>query len=521
MNIMSNLPSSEKNISAKKYNIWEFLYNRLGLHSISYFVPEHAQSLPYLLGGLSLVAFAILFATGIYLAQFYNPNQIISNESVSFIIASVPFGNFVRSIHFWTANIIFGLILLHMVRVFITGSYKRPREFSWLAGLGLLGVTMGFLFTGTMLSMGQEGIEALQHTSEIGTLLGSWGLWFTGGFSAILPFIGRIYVAHISILVILFVLFIFAHLYLIKTHGISPKAEINATTDGINNEKTNKFTEHLKKLAGWSFIFLAIVSILALIFPESLSGFGLAGVEMTKPPWMFLWIYGMEDVFGMTSLIWGPALLFILLGIIPFIDRSPFLSPRRRPWIMVFGTAIFLALLALSINAKLAPIGGKTEENHKSNIVTQLFSIPIAYAHNMPFLSFTPSVVTPSQVIKINGDGLKTDGVYDIYLKSFKTIIKLGTAEVEQGEDSFDIELKIPPNLPGDMYSVKIQSIRNKQFSFSAPLQLAVQPVTVILASKTLVYTKYPIPKKEIPWIIGIIIISLGLGTFLLTKKKY
>ena len=511
----------KENNNTKKHDIWKFLSNRLGLHSIEYSVPKHAQSLPYILGGLSLTAFAILFATGFYLAQFYNPNQILSNSSVFSIISSVPFGNFARSVHFWTANILFGLILLHMIRVFITGSYKRPREFNWLAGLGLLGITMGFLFTGTMLSLGQEGIEALQHTGEIGALLGSLGIWFTTGFSAIIPFIGRIYIMHISILAILFVLFIIVHFYLIKTHGISPKAKTNATVDDINNEKTNKFTEHLKKLAGWSFILLAIIFILSLIFPESLSSPGLAGVEMTKPPWMFLWIYGMEDIFGITSLIWGPALLFVLLGAIPFIDRSPFLSPRRRPWIMIFGATIIIALIGFSIKAISAPVGSKISKSNNINIVSELFSIPIAYAHNMPSLSFSPSTITRGQIITIIGDGLKTDGIYNIYLKNSKVMIELGKANVVQGEDSFYVKLKIPPNLLGGMYSVETKSIRNKKFDFFSSLQLYVQPVIAIQAPKIPIYAKYPIPKKEIPWIIGLIIISLGLGIFLVTKKKF
>ncbi len=517
---MSDLYSQEKDISTKKHGILGFLYDRLGLRSLAYFVPEHAQTLPYVLGGLSLTAFVILFATGIYLAQFYNPGQILSNISVHFIITNVPFGNFIRSVHFWTANIVFGLILLHMTRVFITGSYKRPREFNWLAGLGLLGITMMFLFTGTMMNLGQEGIEALQHTGEIGVILGNFGIWFTTGFTTIIPFIGRIYILHITILSILFILFVITHFYLIKVHGISPKAEIDTTTYDITNEKTNRFTKHLQKLVGWSFILLAIIFILSLVFPESISSSGLAGVEMTKPPWMFLWIYGMEDVFGITSLVWGPPALFFLLAIIPFIDRSPFLSPRRRPWIMIFGATILIVLISLSINAIRAPIKSKISDSSNQNIITQLFSTPIAYAHNMPFLSFFPAVVTPGQTVTVKGDGLKTNGMYNIYLKSLKTTIKFGVANVVQGEDSFDIKLRIPINLPGDMYSVEIRSVRNKQFNFFSPLQIAVQPVTIIPALKTPIYTKYPIPKNEIPWIISAIIISLGLGTFLLTKKK-
>jgi len=514
-----NASSTKKNTKVKKIGIWQTLYNRLGLRAITYAVPEHAQTLPYMLGGLTLATFAILFISGIYLAQFYSAGQITSNESVQFIMTNVPFGDFMRSVHFWSVNVVVVLILLHMIRVFITGSYKRPREFNWLAGLGLLAVTIAFIFTGSMLNLGQEGLEALQHTGEIGVLLGKLGTWFTTGFTPSIPFIGRIYIMHISVLVILFLLFIFIHFFFIKVHGISPKAEINATIDKPSKEKNNQFSKHLIILTGWSFILFAFIFIIAIIFPESLSSSGLAGVELTKPPWMFLWIYGMENVFGITSLTWGPAVLFLLLAIIPFIDRSPFLSPRRRPWIMVFGASIFLALIALSLNAAYSPTGEQAKESYVPNAIVKLSFIPVAYAHNMPFLSFSPAVVTQGEMVTMKGDGLKTDGMYDIYLESSRTTIKLGSAKVAKGDDSFDIKLKIPSDLHGDMYSVEIRSVRNKKFTFFSPLQLAIQPVTVKPALKKPVYSEYPIPAQELPWIIGLIIISLSLGIFLLLKN--
>jgi len=511
-------------ISKKIGSIWTSISNRLGLQNFTYPVPEHAQTLPYTLGGIALTGFAILIASGIYLAQFYNPNQLSSNESVAYLISNVPFGNFIRSVHYWTATIVFIVVVLHLIRTFITGSYKKPREFTWLSGLGLLGITIGFIFTGTMLSLGQEGIEALEHNGEVGLLMGTLGMWFTAGFSASVPLIGRVYVAHMTILGALFVIFIAAHMYFIKIHGISPKATKDALAESTHGKGAGHFNQHIQKLIGWGFILVALVSLFAVLWPESLISNGVAGVEATKPPWMFLWIFGMEDLFGIQALLWGPGLVFLLLAIMPFIDRSPYLSPRKRLWVMAYGAAILIALILLSVQTSRVNIMPKSDSKMGGTLpvaVKQIENmlIPKAYAHGMPFLSFKPTVIAPGEKVTISGDGLKTDGNYEIYLISPRKTFLLGTASVNKGEDMFDADLVIPLDLPGDMYSVEMHSLKNPGFSFFAPLQLAVQPTAVATPEDMPFSTKYPIPQNEFPWIIGFIVLTTAAGTLLIMKK--
>src|SRR3972149_4910570 len=131
---------------------------------------------------------------------FDPPTPSSARESVVYIMNVAPLGDLVRGIHFWVANIVMATVLLHMGRVFVTGSYKRPREANWLIGLGLLGVTLGLLFTGTILKWDQEAFEALAHNVEMGDLLGAFGFWFSADFAASLPILGRLYIAHIVIL---------------------------------------------------------------------------------------------------------------------------------------------------------------------------------------------------------------------------------------------------------------------------------------------------------------------------------
>jgi len=113
-----------------------------------------------------------MVATGIYLTQFYNPEPTAAHESVRRIITSVSFGKFIRGFHYWGAMAMIVLIGLHLLRVFVSGSFKRPREANWMFGVALAGITAALFFTGTVLKWDQESLEALEHNIEIGKLLG-------------------------------------------------------------------------------------------------------------------------------------------------------------------------------------------------------------------------------------------------------------------------------------------------------------------------------------------------------------
>jgi ubiquinol-cytochrome c reductase cytochrome b subunit len=150
----------------------------------------------------------------------------------------------------------------------------------------------------------------------------------------------------VTLLPAAFTVLIIAHIYLIKQLGISPQAAGDATSGPPSSgQGTARFTEHLQKMAGYGFLMLGIVIVLALFAPAPLGNAGLPGAEVTKPPWMFLPIYPLEDVMGVRGILVGAGALFFLLVVVPFVDRSPWLSPRRRKWIIVIGALILVALI--------------------------------------------------------------------------------------------------------------------------------------------------------------------------------
>ena len=333
---------------------WNAIDERLGISSLAYPVPAHANRIGYVLGGISFFGFLILAATGVWLAQYYHATSSTARESIVYIMNIAPLGDVIRGVHFWVANIVMATVLLHMGRVFVTGSYKRPREANWLIGLGLLAVTLGLLFTGTVLKWDQEGYEALGHNIEVGNLLSVFGFWFSSDFALTLPIFGRLYIAHIVILPGLGVLLLIAHFLLVKHHGISVlPAQSDAAVDGgpAPAKGGSTFMVHLVRMGGFGLLMLAAAAALALIWPAALGPRPVPGIEVTKPPWMFLPFYPFEDWFGLAALLWVPAVLFGALALVPFVDRSRYRSPRRRRVIVGLGLLVAIAAVVLVVYA--------------------------------------------------------------------------------------------------------------------------------------------------------------------------
>jgi quinol-cytochrome oxidoreductase complex cytochrome b subunit len=329
---------------------WEAIDERLGLSGLAYPVPTHANGIGYILGGITFFGFLILAVTGIWLSQFYHPTPATARESVVYIMNVAPLGDLVRGVHFWVSNIVMATVLLHLGRVFATGSYKRPREANWLIGLGLLAVTLGLVFTGTVLKWDQEAYEALGHNVEMGDLLGAFGFWFSGDFTTSLPIIGRLYIAHIVILPALGTLLLIAHFLLVKRHGVSAlPSRADAAVDGgpVPARGGSTFTAHLVRMAGFGLVMLAVATILSLVWPAGLGERPIPGTETTKPPWMFLPFYPFEDWFGLPALLWVPAIMFAGLALVPFLDRNPYRSRGRRRVVLAIGLIVALAFIAL------------------------------------------------------------------------------------------------------------------------------------------------------------------------------
>lgn len=314
---------------------------------MEYEIPRVADRLPYFFGSVTLFGIVIQILTGIYLSQFYNSDPASAHQSVFYIINRAWLGDFTRSLHRWSANLVLVTVTLHLLWVFWRGSYRKPREFTWWAGVSMLGALFLLYFTGTVLPYDQAGYEALAHNIAAARQMGALGSILTPEFTASVDLLPRLYALHIGVLPMLLFAFLGVHLYLIRFLDIH-------THPGEEKGGSN-FKRHFRRMFAHGFVVLAVAGLLSLVWPAELGYPAVEGFEVTKPPFFFLWIYAVENWFGMKALVVVPPLVYLLLFLPPLVDRKESTLPGDRKAILVVGFAVILLLLAMATYAWLAP----------------------------------------------------------------------------------------------------------------------------------------------------------------------
>jgi len=306
----------------------KILQDRLGLDLLKYDIPEHSNSIKYSLGGMTLSAFGVLVISGILLAQFFIPDPERANRSLQYLTDQVYLGWFLRGIHFWSAEVLTVTMTLHAIRVFFTASYKNPREINWLIGIGIMVMMVTLLFTGTVLKWDQEAYEALAHFLWVADQMGVFGIPLTEAFAQGVPLLSRIYMAHISLLPIIAIMMIGLHLFYVKYHKLSQLPDATKPAENI------PFTQHMAYLRRSGAGIFMLICLLALILSPPLGEEPILGLEVTKPPWQFVWIYALENIW-VPFLIVAPPIIVGFLAAIPIVDQSKERYWKKRPLSMI------------------------------------------------------------------------------------------------------------------------------------------------------------------------------------------
>jgi quinol-cytochrome oxidoreductase complex cytochrome b subunit len=177
------------------------------------------------LGFISAVLFSILYISGMYLMFFYHPAVPEAYFDMHNLSTGVAFGQFVRNIHRWSAHLMVLAVFLHMLRVFYSGAYKRPRQFNWLIGMGLLILTLGLSFTGYLLPWDQLAFWATTVGTNIAGYVPFLGdtarRVLLGGPDVSGAALLRFYVLHIYLLPALVVLLLAVHIWRVRKDGFA------------------------------------------------------------------------------------------------------------------------------------------------------------------------------------------------------------------------------------------------------------------------------------------------------------
>jgi quinol-cytochrome oxidoreductase complex cytochrome b subunit len=178
----------------------------------------------YCLGGITFALFAVLGVTGTLLAFYYKPTPEGAYASIQYIENEVRFGSAIRAIHHWSANGMVVMVVAHLLRVFISGAFKPPRELNWMTGVLLLVVTLGFGFTGYLLPWDQTAFWASTVGTEIAgaePVIGDLALVFLrGGWEITGVTLSRFYAVHVLILPLGIVALLGGHFLMIRRQGI-------------------------------------------------------------------------------------------------------------------------------------------------------------------------------------------------------------------------------------------------------------------------------------------------------------
>jgi len=324
-------------------------------------VPAWRGSFWYYFGGVSLFLFIVQVATGILLLMYYQPGEKTAYESVRFIVTKVKFGWLMRSIHSWAANLFILSVFVHMFSVYFTKAFRRPRELTWFSGFLLLGLALGFGFSGYLLPWNTLAYFATKvGTTIVAVLPGIGGPvmeLLRAGKDVSTATLTRFYGLHVAILPAVFTLLLGLHLMLIQTQGMHEPESWEALPEGKRRYMPFFPNFILRDLLLW-LIVLNILAILAVWFPWELGKKAdpfAAAPGGIKPEWYFLFMYqGLKyfpaKLLGFDGEVVG-IVLFGLAGLlwflVPLWDARTAKGARNRINTYV-GILVVLAVIVLT-----------------------------------------------------------------------------------------------------------------------------------------------------------------------------
>jgi ubiquinol-cytochrome c reductase cytochrome b subunit len=310
-------------------------------------VPEYAINPFYWLGALAVVAFVIQGVTGMIMMLYYIPSPTQAYSSTLYIFQSVSNGRFLETVHLYTAYAMIMLAFMHMMRGYFVSVQKKPREVMWVVGMLMGFVTLGFGFTGYLLpwtvvsySATHVGVGMVSALPQPISNLLNFLIVGSGGDAGELL---RFFDLHVVILPAVLLILLVVKMYMLEAHGV---ADPTSGPSAVKQKTFPIFPDVTMYLLELSLLFGAGMLLLSALFPLNLPPVysSLTASQYTpQPDWYFLWIYQVlkvsvfEGPGGLAAALSVVTLIFIVLLVMPFIDRGKERRLSRRPVYVTLG----------------------------------------------------------------------------------------------------------------------------------------------------------------------------------------
>ena len=289
-------------------------------------VPNHLRRWWFCLGGTPAYLFVVQIVTGILLAFYYQPAPETAYDSVRRITHEIDYGWFLRSMHKWGATLMIAAIVLHQMRVYFTGGYRKPRELNWMIGMCLLMCTLLIGFTGYSLVFEQ---------------LSYWGATVAANISDTVPVVGsllkrlllagdnynentlpRFFILHAAVLPVAMILLLIVHIALIRLQGIT---EFEFEGEPKDQKKHfDFFPDHLYTEVIIGLVLMIVLSVLATVLPATMGPRAnpLQTPDVIKPEWYFYVMFRWLKLFSATFAVLTTGLIIFVMFVWPFIDAG-------------------------------------------------------------------------------------------------------------------------------------------------------------------------------------------------------
>ena len=316
-------------------------------------VPNHLKRWWFCLGGTAAYLFIVQIFTGILLAFYYQASPSTAYDSVRYITDEVAYGWYFRSIHKWGAILMVAAVVLHQMRVYFTGAYRKPREMSWVIGMMLLLLTVICGFTGYSLvyeQLSYWGATVGANIADGIPVIGSYMKHFLlAGDTYNEHTLSRFFILHGTALPLAITAVIAIHILLIRIQGVTeyedakekaqPKKHFNFIPDHIYTEL----------IIGTSLVIL--LTVLATVFPADMGPRAnpLSTPEVIKPEWYFYVVFRWLKIFPKSFAILSTGAVVFLMFAWPWIDGAIRRRSKNSEVSVYIGIVAVLVIVGLTV----------------------------------------------------------------------------------------------------------------------------------------------------------------------------